>query len=327
MQQPRPGATPSSSSPATVLARWPSANAQTAIALIVRRLGGSGSSGTTNGRRAVQIRPFRFPGKQGLGASASEKRKDTGRNLFVVRELSAAEHMTVFVEDPTAPLRSTVAAAAAAFTAAKGKAKLEDGAEGGGDEIQVEEVEPQKPPHMRWSCCTLGGFTQWSPLATPFDAFLQRVLLGGGPAANSSSVGSWIPRSTAISIEGWVITSGSQGGPISDWEVRVGQVNIKGGAAGGTTKGVLIEATYLPVPYLPPGSTFVKDYITSLIPPQAVAAGEIQWVSLDEESCFEAGLLPHPDPADPDQRTPEWEWTEKHSALAYVQMFQKEGLL
>ena len=85
------------------------------------------------------------------------------------------------------------------------------------------------------------------------------------------------------------------------------------------------QATYLAVPFLPPGSTFIQDYISSLVPPQAVS--ELQWVTLDDERCFEAGLLPPSDPADPDQRTPEWEWTEKHSALAYVQMCQKEGLL
>lgn len=73
------------------------------------------------------------------------------------------------------------------------------------------------------------------------------------------------------------------------------------------------------MPYLPAGSTFVHDYVSSLIPPQAIAQGEIQWITLDEETSFEAGLLAR-DPV-------EWEWTEKHSALAYVQMFKQEGLL
>lgn len=63
----------------------------------------------------------------------------------------------------------------------------------------------------------------------------------------------------------------------------------------------------------------MHDFVATLVPPQALAQGDVQWVTLDEERCFEAGLLPA-EPA-------EWEWTEKHSALAYVQMFKSEGLL
>ncbi|KAK4703152.1 hypothetical protein P7C70_g3065, partial [Phenoliferia sp. Uapishka_3] len=302
----------SSSSPTTILARWPTANSQTAIALLVRRLTGNGVNGTNSSRRAIQIRPFRLPnGSNNSGKLTGEKRKEGGRNLFVVRALSEREHMAVFVEDPTAPSRS----------AWKGKEKMAIDGEAPGETI----FEHTKPPHTRWSCCTLGGATQSSPLATLFDAFLQRVLLGGGPSSNSPNVGAWIPRSTAVSIEGWSCLFGATGGTAGDWEIKVGQVSIKGGAAGGTTRGILIEATYLPVPYLPVGSTFVKDYVTTLLPPQAITAGEISWTSLDDERCFEAGLLEAPDPETGYYK--EWEWTESHSALAYVQMFQKEGLL
>lgn len=78
------------------------------------------------------------------------------------------------------------------------------------------------------------------------------------------------------------------------------------------------------MPYLPVGSTFARDFVSSLFPQQALAAGEIQWATLDEDLCEEAGLLPKPDPETGDV---EWEWTERHSALLYVQLFQKEGLL
>ncbi|KAM0755580.1 hypothetical protein T439DRAFT_320277 [Meredithblackwellia eburnea MCA 4105] len=308
-----------STSPATVLARWPSANAQTVMSLLVRRL-----NGHTGGRRAVQIRPFRLPGNAAVGGPAAtavaDKKKDVGRHLYVVRALSAVEHMTVFVEDPAAPKRSEVLSAGNGKGAAGvGEAAAQDSSE--------DKDTPSKPPHTRWSCCTVGGASQWSPLATPFDAFLQRVLLGGGPAAANSasaSAAAWVPRSMAISIEGWIISSPGQGGVTADWDVKIGQVNIKGGAAAGTVKGVLIEATYNAVPYLPAGSTFVKDFVSSLIPSQALAVGEIQWITLDEERCLEAGLLPDPDPV---TGVREWEWTEKHSALAYIQMFQSEGLL
>lgn len=222
--------TPSLSSPATAIARWPTANAQTAMQLIVRRLGG-----VTTQRRAVQLRPFRLPATAGptTGAGVSGaggKKKDAGgRNPIVVRALMAQEHMTVFVEDPSAPLRRD----------GKRRETVTEGMEVEGDGG----AEGKPPPHTWWSCCTVGGATQASPLATPFDAFLQRVLLGGGPANNSGSVGAWIPRSTAIAVEGFVVSCGGPGGAMGDWEVRVAQVSIKGGAAGGAVKGVLVEVS------------------------------------------------------------------------------------
>lgn len=96
------------------------------------------------------------------------------------------------------------------------------------------------------------------------------------------------------------------------------------GIANGSLSPSLSQATYLAVPYLPVGSTFARDFVASLFPQQALAAGEIQWATLDEDLCEEAGLLPKPDPETGDV---EWEWTERHSALLYVQLFQKEGLL
>lgn len=225
MAQARPKPPPVSS-PATVLARWPSANAQTAIALLMRRM-----NGVSTGRRAVQIRPFRLPSRPGAsGAGGDKQGKDTGRNLFVVRAISGTEHMNVFVEDPSAPLRTTVT----------------DAVPPPGESGAVEKKDdPPKPPHSRWSCCTLGSAAGSSPVATPFDAFLQRVLLGG-PTATSTNINSWIPRSTAITIEGWVVQSGGGANQAADWEVRIGTINIKGGAAGGTNKGVIIEVHPLP---------------------------------------------------------------------------------
>lgn len=196
--------------PATLLARWtsvPIQNPQSSMALIIRKL-----QAPSTARRAVQIRPFRLPGSAKNGRAAQDK-KDEGRNLFVVRVLAmTSEQMMVFVEDPSAVLRSE-----------KDKA-----VENGTNSTVI------SAPHTRWTYCTVGGATQASPLATPFDAFLQRVLLGAGPSPALSNGGAWIPRSTAISIEGFIVTSG-------DWEVKVGTVMVKGGAATGAAKGLLVE--------------------------------------------------------------------------------------
>ncbi|KAI5480865.1 putative pyruvate dehydrogenase kinase [Pseudohyphozyma bogoriensis] len=290
------------SSASTILARWSGVNSQTASTLLLRRLNSVNTS-----RRAVQLRPFRLPAS---GGPTKDAKKDDGRNLFVVRILAQTETMLVFVEDPSAPLRKEVGQS-------EGEASMDVDKP---DEVAVKE----KPGHTRWTSCTLGGATQSSPLATPFDAFLQRVLLGGGPSANMSPAGAWIPRSAAISIEGFIVLcSSGAAGSQPDWEVKVGTVMIKGGAANGTTKGILVEATYLPVPFLPPESTFVKDFLTTLFPPQALANGEIEWISVPQDDFYEAGLNTRREGDDED----DFEWTESHSALTYLKVFKKEGLL
>lgn len=89
------------------------------------------------------------------------------------------------------------------------------------------------------------------------------------------------------------------------------------------------QVTYLAVPYLPAGSTFVKDFATSIFPPQAISDGEIEFISVPDEDFDEAGLLPAP-PAETEAASGGaggWEWTEKHSCFAYVQAFRREGLL
>lgn len=133
--------------------------------------------------------------------------------MFVLRSLSSTEQMMVFVEDLAAPPRAT---------------KLEQSKAAGDDE-----------GHSRWTFCTLGVASAAAPLATPFDAFLQRVLLGGNQQAiNAGNPGQWIPRSTAVSLEGFVFNVGG------DWEVRVGSVMVKGGSSGSSSRGVLIEVRF-----------------------------------------------------------------------------------
>lgn len=240
--------------------------------------------------------------------------------MYVLRSLSSSEQMMVFVEDLGAPSR------AVKVQEAKNKGKEK--------EQEFDEIEG----HSRWTFCTLGVATLAAPLATPFDAFLQRVLLGGNQQAiNANNPGQWIPRSTAISLEGFIFHIGG------DWEVKLGSVMVKGGSAGGSSKGVLIEvrsselslcasltlgpvrqATYLPVPNLPPSSSFLRNFMTTLFPPQAIANGEVEWVQPDFEGMYEAGINPRP--AEGEQEG-DWEWTEKHSAWTYLQLFKKASLL
>lgn len=289
--------------------------------------------------------------------------------MYVVRALSTAEQLVVFVEDPVKEGRSGEVGGKG-----KGKATEDD------EEMQIIDHSVAQPPtaadaagsaptssssstlptptpptHSRWSHLTLGSTSSGSAVA-PFDAFLQRVLLGGSAAANNPTAGAWVPRATAVSLEGWVFSVGGAPGTVGDWEIRVDAVNLKGGASSGASRGLVVEvscprtfptrmyapltatsrrpvspalqATYLAVPHLPPSSTFVSDFLLSLFPTQAVAAGEVELVSVPEASFVEAGLLPAA-VADEgaDDAAREWEWTDKHSCFAYVQAFRKEGLL
>lgn len=148
------------------------------------------------------------------------KRQDDGRNMYVVRLLSHsnAEQVLVFVEDPSAPLKTA---------------------------FEVTAPPSKPPPHTRWTFCALGGAQATPVPSTPFDAFLQRVLIGSSSTTNTPSVGAWVPRSTAISIDGFVFATGGVGGTFGDWEVRVGSVAVKGGAAGANSRGVLVEVREL----------------------------------------------------------------------------------
>ncbi|GJN92229.1 hypothetical protein Rhopal_005259-T1 [Rhodotorula paludigena] len=313
-------------SPSTLLARWPSANPQAAIPVLGRALTTS-RPGLSTGRRAVQIRPLRLP--------ASEAHGKEGRNMYVARALDGqSEKVEVFVENPAAPLRS-----AGQGRDRKGKGKAVEGEKDGDDDdlmiVEADETEQEEGGALgpsRWTHCSVGvppGMAGMAPGGL-YDTFIQRALFappqpGGQPPQRDQSY--WQPRAQAVSIEGYSFIVGAQAGAQSaEWEVKVGSVGLKGGTASGTTKGCIIEVTYLPVPYLPANSTFVKDFLLSLFPPQAVRNGEIEILDLPEELFIGAGLLDPPD-ADKDEEEGEWAWRDKHTTFAYVHQFKKEGLL
>ncbi|GAA5975843.1 hypothetical protein JCM21900_001489, partial [Sporobolomyces salmonicolor] len=84
--------------------------------------------------------------------------------------------------------------------------------------------------------------------------------------------------------------------------------------------------SYLPVPYLPASSTYVKDFLLALFPAAAVRNREIEVLDVKEEDLVEAGVL-EPRNKDKGEEEGEWEWRERHSLFSYVQQFKKEGLL
>ncbi|BGO92755.1 hypothetical protein NBRC10512_007874 [Rhodotorula toruloides] len=304
--------------PATVIARWSAANPQTSVPLLGRSLTVT-RSGVSLGRRAVQIRALRLP--------ASEANGKEGRNMYVVRALDGnAEKVSVFVEDPAVP----------AVTSAKGKGKAEPNED---DDLMIVEPEAKKekddsPAHTRWTYSSIAlpssSSSANSPLInTVFDTFIQRALFAPaqpGPPTGQRDSSYWQPRAQYIAIEGYTFSVGAAAGSAGEWEVKVGSVLLKGGTASGTTKGCVVEATYLPVPHLPANSTFIKDFLLSLFPPAAVQNNEIEFLQLGEDEFHEAGMLDSHEPSEGEEPG-EWEWQDKHSTYTLVQQFKKEGLL
>ncbi|GAA5861177.1 hypothetical protein JCM8547_008509 [Rhodosporidiobolus lusitaniae] len=301
-------------SPATLLARWSSANTASAIPILGRALTVS-RPGVSLGRRYVQIRSLRLP--------ASEVNGKDGRNLYIVRsgDVGNPERVALVVEDPAARRKVD----------RKGKGKAAQ--DGDDDEvIIVEQVGGDDYAHGRWTYSSIGlpsNCSYSSGASALFDTFIQRALFAppqpGAPPGQAGG-GFWQPRGAAVSLEGFGFSVGAVGGAPADWSIKLGSVNIKGGTSAGTTKGIFIEVTYLPVPYLPVGSTFVKDFLLSLFPPTAVRNGEIEIINPDEELFFESGLLSPPYAREGEEKG-EWEWEEKHSTLTYVNQFKKEGLI
>ncbi|SCZ90367.1 BZ3500_MvSof-1268-A1-R1_Chr1-3g01945 [Microbotryum saponariae] len=346
---PRPRVTPT-----TLIARWPTANAQSTVPLLARTITAN-LSGIATGRRALQIRPFRIAAPstsstgKGAGAGAGAN-AESSRNMWVLRTLGTADDMVfVWVNDPTQPTRRSMTTGRAQFIDKRKRNEGDDTTMAESEQEDEDEDEDEDdlvlettPRHTRWTFTSLGVATNMtsSPLhVSPFDAFLQRVLLSSSSTLGSSSAASigqpittgspsppsgavhWTPRPTAVSLDGFTFSVGGPNGT-GDWEVKIATVGLKGGASVGSSKGVVVEITYLPVPYLSPNSTFIRDFGSTLFPTQALATGEIDFYEPDHEQMYEAGLVS----TEQDKRG-EWEWSDKHSAWAYLQLFRKEGML
>ncbi|GAA5896608.1 hypothetical protein JCM5296_004188 [Sporobolomyces johnsonii] len=306
---------PSSYAPNTLIARWPTVNPQSALPLLARTINAN-LQGTSLGRRALHIRPLRLPAPKGAP-------HEQGRNLYVLRSLEGThEHLAVVVEDPAAPLR--------------GQSTHRDD----DDDLLFTDDDDQQP-HTRWTYSAIASPPS-SSASSPqnpsalFDSFIQRVLIGAAPPSSTNPLGSgppsqpfWHPRPTAIFVESgaFAVSANPVTSPGShDWLIKVGSVTVKGGTSSGTTRGCIIEVSYLPVPYLPASSTYVKDFLLALFPAAAVRNGEIEVLDVKEEDLVEAGVLEQPD-KDKGEEEGEWEWRERHSLFSYVQQFKKEGLL
>lgn len=198
--------------PTTVIARWTRCNTQSAVPALAAAINKAQQGVTATGRWTVQARSFRLPSSSTtapkgtvtsrVGGLSNEKEADDGRSMVVVRA-STSEVGYTFIEDPAAPLRAAQGAA----------------------------------PHTRTTTSTLSATAP----SFPFDMLLGRVLCLP-PNAGTPGVGAWIPRTSHLLIDGYAFTVGQTGAVAGDWVVRIGGVQIKGGAAGG--RGCVVEVRH-----------------------------------------------------------------------------------
>ncbi|GAA5844474.1 hypothetical protein JCM3766R1_007136 [Sporobolomyces carnicolor] len=308
--------------PATVIARWNTPNPQTTVPILARSLSNN-LSATSTGRFIVHIRTLRLPPPPQGTAKGKSKPKIEGRNMYIMRKLEGeVEETAILVEDPNRPRRPAPAPD-------KGKAKAQD-----------QDASEDTGGHYRWTYSTVAPPRSSSASIAPsssIDSFIGRVLVAPpapSSASNSQTSPPWQTRPTTLSLEGATFSVSTN--PVSnptntDWLVKVAVVNVKGGTANGTTRGCIVQATYLPVPYLPPSSPLIRNFLHSLFPAQAVQNGEVTFVGTDEDELVSAGIL---DPLRPSseneadlEQEGEWEWNDKHSLFSYIQQFKREGLL
>ncbi|PWN51927.1 hypothetical protein IE53DRAFT_385671, partial [Violaceomyces palustris] len=130
------------------------------------------------------------------------------------------------------------------------------------------------PSHTRFTLSTL---------SSSLPLLVNKLSLPAplGAPSGTAGPGAWVPRGTAVNIEGVVMqlgtalfgdSSGSSGpssvvnedaSGSSDWKVRVGSVV----AGGGRSAGAVIEAEFLPLTDPTPTSAFLQNFVQSLFPP------------------------------------------------------------
>ncbi|GAA6007321.1 hypothetical protein JCM11491_003088 [Sporobolomyces phaffii] len=303
--------------PATVIARWNTPNPQTTVPILARSLS-TNLSATSTGRFIVHIRTLRLAPPPPTTAKGKNKVKLEGRNMYILRKLEAEREQTaILVEDPNRPPRPIPR---------HGKAKAVD-----------QDAHPDASEHFRWTYSTVSPphFSSAPASApSPIDSFIGRVLVAppaqSAAASSQSQQQTWQTRPTTLSLEGATFSISSN--PVShptntDWRVKVAVVNVKGGTASGTSRGCVVEATYLPIPYLPPSSPLIRNFLHSLFPAQAVQNGEISFLEARQDDFVQAGILDSSEGDEGGDERGEWEWQDPHSLFSYIQQFKKEGLL
>ncbi|GAA5822805.1 hypothetical protein JCM10212_001750, partial [Sporobolomyces blumeae] len=322
------------SEPSTVIARWATPNPHASLPVLARSLS-TNRSATSSGRYLVHLRTLRLsaPPPPLPPATTNSKlrtvERGEGRTMYILRTLDGAtEGTAIVVHDPSAPLR---------LLDNKGKRRAldlddnDDNVDLAGSSSKVTRV-----GHCRWTYTDVASphFSTTASSSSSIDSFIGRVLVAppssNAPGSVSSSSSSattttgggqaypslWQARPTALSLEGgsFVISSDPVGAPNNaDWLVKVAVVNVKGGTAGGTTRGCIVQATYLPMPYLPASSPLVREFLLSIFPPASIQNNEVSFIEFDAAEFAQAGILELGGGNDDTMDEEAWEWTDQHS--------------
>ncbi|KAF8845801.1 hypothetical protein BDN67DRAFT_961447 [Paxillus ammoniavirescens] len=272
--------------------------------------------GQSRGRWSLNIRSYRSTLGSIPGLPVQPERS--------MCALTMNDHVFVLLEDPAAPTRADVLAAVQ-NTAGQG----DDG-----------RVSPSiiHPSHYRTTFLTLrppGGLEQ----------LLSQLKARWIPVRQSSGSSSQRGQGSAqqLSVEGLVFAIGN------DWLVRVGNVIL----AGGSVKGMLLEAEYLPLPVLHSQaadgtSELLSNLLLSVLPnirdakTVAVAVSDSQWEEVlwdrEEEERLGREKELSEDPDDifvtgneglPGQRRGDWVGVDRdrRSAFLIIGALRSEGIL
>jgi len=194
--------------------------------------------GASRGKWMLTVKSYRsIPVQNG-----SEGHVLTDRTMCAV---TMNENAFVLIEDPIAPSRAETLAVAAENPHLANRQTSDD--------VNLH------PPHYRLTYITVNPPQSLELLLTQLRAKWQSARQLAGQHRGQSNLGT---AGVQLSVEGSVFAIGT------DWLVRVGNVVL----AGGTVRGMLLEAEYLPLHVMPVQSVdgtseLLSNLLTSLLPP------------------------------------------------------------
>ncbi|KAF9453061.1 hypothetical protein P691DRAFT_120189 [Macrolepiota fuliginosa MF-IS2] len=260
---------------------------------------------TYRGKWNISVRSYRSTISQMPGYQGTSDR--------VMCTLTMDDNVFVLLEDPAAPLRAEVLAAAPP----------------GQESAYI-----QGCPHFRTTFLTLRPPGALEQLLAQLKARWVSVR----QATSAPTRGGQAPGQQIL-IDGQVFSIGS------DWIVRIGNVIL----AGGAVKGMLLEAEYLPLPVLHSSNTdgtseLLSNLLTSILPnirdakTVAVTMSEAQWEDSmyaredpkqesDEMKTDDIYVVGHEDI--PESKRGDWVGLdrERRSAFVILGALRSEGLL
>jgi len=151
------------------------------------------------------------------------------------------------------------------------------------------------------------------PPPLPNPSGLERTLIHPAPPHSH-----WTARPTIITLDGQSYSLAH-----GDWIVRVLALTAtaREDRGGGTNpnqmegKGIVVEVEYTPVPYLPPNSELLQEFMKLIFPPGA------EWYMVEPPERTRSNG------ASTEKEKPKTEWTVHDTVACYIAFLRKEGII